>query len=161
METTSIFLINVTIVLLVSLLFFLIFYKKLKKRIVDLEKQNTELLEKNTKLANEISVLKNKNSELLFKIEHPSKFNNHQEVKEGVVLEKRLVDNSFPKCFLNPYFSTLFMLELTRAVVLRKSDPNTLEELKKFAKSKYWEYRVFNKKDNTEKWIQEKDLNKL
>lgn len=161
METTSIFLINVIIVLLVSLLFFLILYRKLKKRIADLETQNAELLDKNIKLANEIAELKKKNSELLFKIEHPSKFNTHQEVKEGIILEKRLVDNSFPKCFLNPYFSTLFIFEVTSAVVLRKSNPEALEELKAFVQSKYWEYRVFNKKDNTEKWIKEKDLNKL
>jgi predicted nuclease with TOPRIM domain len=99
------------------------FNGKLKQKISELEKQVSELKKEN-------SELKTKYSEIIFLKENPNKYDVSDKTNEGIILEKRIKDNTYPKCFLNPLFNYIMCYEITKAVILRKPhDENNLKML--------------------------------
>ncbi|PIZ52169.1 hypothetical protein COY27_01175 [Candidatus Woesearchaeota archaeon CG_4_10_14_0_2_um_filter_33_13] len=137
------------------------FNKKLKNRIAVLEEQNANLLEKNIALTEKLNKVNARLSELEFSTNNPPKFNVAEEVKEGIILERRFVNNAYPNCFSNSLFNAMLIVEVTRVVLLKKPESKvTMSKLKDFVSMKYWEYRVFNKQTGSEKWIHEKYLTK-
>lgn len=131
------------------------FNNKLKQKIADLEKRNSDLLE-------EIQCLKRTHSELLYTINNPSKFNVTEKVKEGLILEKRIKTEKY---YANPIFHYLLMSEVTKALFVKPTHFNdkNIDLLKDMVSNptKCWEYRVFNEDLKTERWIVEKKLNEV
>lgn len=114
-----------------------------------------KLIKSSMDLANEITTLKKENEKLKFIIETPSKYNVSQEVKEGIVLEKR-VKNGGTNIALLGVVNGTFIKDIIQN---QRTDFNKLDAIKRMCSDKYWEYRVFNKELQSEKWISEANLN--
>lgn len=123
-------------------------YNKLIKSSMDLANENTSLKEVNSKLEKE-------NEELNFIINNPSKYEVLWEVKEGVILEKRIKNGGINAVQLG-LIASLFIKDIIKG---KSPDYNKLKEIKRVCSDVYWEYRVFNKELQSEKWILEANLN--
>lgn len=133
-----------------------------------INQKNKELFQENEKLKAENIQLKQQYIDIIFEIKNPPKYQVSDRVKEGLILERRIKNNSWPMIFGNPCFSALFMIELAKtALNYYKNYKDNIESEKNFAKmkeiisEKCWEYRVFNEILKTEKWISENFLNPL
>jgi hypothetical protein len=146
------------------------FNSKLKQKVSDLSEMWIKINFENEKLKSENFKLKKQYSNMMFVMSNTPKFNVSDKVKEGLILERRIKDNSFPKVLLNPVFTSYLMIELAKAALQyykniklgdKVESENNLKKMAEIMADKYWEYRVFNETSKTEKWFAEGSLNAL
>ena len=116
------------------------------KKIDQLESEISDLKEKYYTLKGRHIDLQTKFNDLSFVIQNPSQYEIGQKTPKGIILEKRVV--SLAKII----FSKEYLAPLVNYVIGNKPIPE-------FMKPKlYWEYRIFNRNQKTEKWYKESEI---